>query len=124
MAYSQTDSQTDSTKSYFDLLSKDNTGIIRMVWGDFKNTLSELNKMTPKEFVKTYINYLFELDDMEYNDSQRQFLFKKENIGNHEKEEIFEKIFTSSNKCNCCGYKTNKNFLYVFAYHLYSYTWH
>jgi len=116
--------QTDTIKAYFDLLSKDHRGIIRMVWPDFKNTLSELHKMTPNEFVKTYIQYLLDLDNKEYNDSQRRFLFKKENIGNKEKEANFENLVNRSNKCNCCGYKTDKNVLYIFAYHLHGNTWH
>ena len=115
--------QTDTTKAYFDLLSMDYRGIIRMVWPDFKNTLISLYEMTPKEFVNTYIQYLHEVDENEYNNTKRRFLFKKENIYNEKEKEVFEKIIKSSINCSC-SYKTNKNYIYIFAYHLHGYTWH
>lgn len=117
-----TDEYQNTSKSYFDFLSRDHKGVIRMVWRDFFKTLKQLNNMSEDEFVNEYINYVTKLSDEEYNDKDRRYLFKKENIANQDKLNSLKNMFKETRFCNC-AYKTDSN-LYIFAYHLWEFTWH
>jgi len=113
----------DTSKSYFDFLSRDHRGIIRMVWREFFNTLNQLKNMSEDEIVNEYINYITKLSDEEYDDKKRRYLFKKENLVDNDEINRLKVIFKQSYLCNCAN-KNELNNLYIFAYHLWGITWH